>query len=340
MAGTQQLQFAQKFPFSQTAKKILREINPSIEHIPEETIKRAEVMISHASKGKPYNISIKSTEMLEQEIAAFPVAKILVSLMKDNFLLKSFASTISKSTFIYLEKSPDRKQLSLDLAEELGLDVSVISEKGSFVEMPLSQFLGIRFNDPALKLVNQKLSGGKVKLNINTFCRFVSEKVFAIVHESLPVKTTGLPNFYKTTARQISKKVKGSQLRDFNFKVEGSLNPNAFPPCFASLYQKQLAGEGLSHMARFLLASFLNAVGMPQRQILEIFKKSPNYDEKIASYQIKRIAEQNYAPASCAKIKTYGLCTDTDCRVRHPMTYYRRALKKLRQQNKKPAKKE
>ncbi len=340
MAGTEQLQFAQKFPFSETARKILREINPSIEHIPEEILNRAAVMISHASKGKPYNISIKSTEMLEQEIAAFPVAKILVSLMKDKFLFKSFASMVAKSTFLYLEKSPNRKQLSLDLAEELGLDVSVVSEKGSFVEMHLPQFLGIRFNDPALKLVNQKLSNGKVKLNINTFCRFVSEKVFVIVHESLPVKTAGLPNFYKTVARQLSQKIKGSQLRDFNFKVEGSLNPNAFPPCLASLYQKQLAGESLPHMARFFLASFLNAVGMPQRQILEAFKKSPNYDEKIASYQVKRITEQNYSPASCEKIKTYGLCTDTDCRVKHPMTYYHRALRNLRQQNKKPVKKE
>jgi len=84
----------------------------------------------------------------------------------------------------------------------------------------------------------------------------------------------------------------------------------------------------LPHTARFYLASFLNRVGMPKEQIILAFKKSPDFNEKIALYQINRIVKQDYTPASCDKIRAAGFCPSADCNVRHPLSYYRRQLRK------------
>jgi len=81
-------------------------------------------------------------------------------------------------------------------------------------------------------------------------------------------------------------------------------------------------------MANFTLATFLNSIGMPKARILELFKKSPNFSERIASYQLDRIAKQNYAPPSCDKIRSYGLCPNKDCPARHPLSFYRRLAKR------------
>ncbi len=335
MPNIEQLRFAQRFPFSSLAKGIVKELDIQLDSVDEEILNRAAIIISHAFQGKGYVLEIKSRDLLEQEIAAFPIAKILVSLMKDPFIYKSFSATVARSTFLYLKNSPERKQLSLDLAKDLSLDFEVADAKGFFVSMPLQQYLSIPFNDPALKLVNQQLEEGRVFLNINLFCRFLGEIVFLKVLHSLPTETDALPASFKTFAKQLYQQLKKSQQLEFNFKVEGTVNPNAFPPCTASLYQRLLNGEQLPHMARFFLATFLNAVGMPQHQTLAVFKKSPDYDEKIASYQIKRIVEQNYAPASCEKIQSYGFCPSAECRVKHPLSYYRRQLKLLRGQKQK-----
>ncbi len=328
MASIERLRFAQMFPFTNRAKAVLRELKLSLEDVSEETMNRAKIVVSHAFKKKEYMPQIiNSSDLLEQEIIAFPVSKIIISLMNEPMLFKGFASMVAKSTFAYLEQAKDRKQLALDLAEDLSIDFG-IAEGSFFVSMPLEQFLSIKFRHPSLKLVNQCVERGVVLLNINLFCRFLSEFVYTKVFDDLPVKTSGLPPIYKSFASQLDSRKK-TYTEAYNFKVEGKINPNAFPPCIASLYKKQLAGQSLPHMSRFFLATFLNAVGMPERSILDAFKKSPNYDEKIASYQIKRIAAQNYSPASCEKIKTYGICEDPGCNVRHPLSYYRRQLKGL-----------
>jgi DNA primase large subunit len=334
MPTLEQFRFAQRFPFSSAAKRIVKESRLSLDAVPEEIMNRAAVMISHAFREKEYTLNINSRELLEQEILAFPIAKILVSLMKNPYLYKSFSSMAGRSAFSYLGRSAEKKQLSLDLAKELGIEFELSEQKAFFVSVPLQRYLGIKFNDKSLKLVNQSLEKGQVFLNINLFCRFLGETVFLKVFSDLPVDTSSVPTLFKTFARQLSQQMSKAEFVEFNFKVEGKINPNAFPPCIALLYKKQLEGERLPHMARFFLATFLNAVGMPEKQILAVFKKSPDFNEKIASYQIRRIVGQKYAPASCEKIKSYGFCSNVECREKHPLGYYRRELRRLSKQKK------
>jgi len=100
------------------------------------------------------------------------------------------------------------------------------------------------------------------------------------------------------------------------------------------LYADLLEGKNLSHFARFDLTTFLNAVNMPESEILKAFSNTPNYDEKITAYQVRKLIKggaqgRGYSPGSCSKIKTHALCV-ADCDVKHPTQFYRRELRKAK----------
>ena len=174
MAAVEALKFSQKYPFSRTAKNVLRELDLSLDDVPIETIKRARVMIELASIGKEYEVEeINHSELLKNEILAFPVAKILLSFLNKNSLNEKFAIMMSKTTFNYLAKEKKRKEILLNLADDLDLKVSLSNDENFFVTLNLLDYLKINFNEEFLKLVNQKVKSGQVYLDENDFMRFI-----------------------------------------------------------------------------------------------------------------------------------------------------------------------
>jgi len=67
--------------------------------------------------------------------------------------------------------------------------------------------------------------------------------------------------------------------------IEGEI-----PPCIEKLRNKLIDGENLSHQARIALAVFFLNIGKSVEDVLELFKHSPDYNEKIAKYQIEHLA--------------------------------------------------
>ncbi len=59
-------------------------------------------------------------------------------------------------------------------------------------------------------------------------------------------------------------------------------------------------------------------VGYTYEEVLEVYRHLPNFDEKIAGYQIKKILEKKYSVANCETLKSNGLCVK-DCKVKHPL---------------------
>ncbi len=328
MHTAQQLLFAQRFPFSQAARRIVREENLSLAELPESVIERAEAMVQHAFSGKRYVFELRQSELLLQEILAFPVAKILVSFSNDQGLYRRFASLIANSVYEFLGSEKDKAKLAVSLASDLGLLLDFPESREFFVSMPLQQFLSIPFTDDKLKLVNKVVVHGNVFLKPNSFYRFLRAKSFSLVLGSLPVPVKGLPKRLQSIANSIKSASREREKRLFKEAFTGKVAPDAFPPCIAQMYGQLASGSKLPHMANFTLATFLNSIGMPKQQILILFKKSPNFKERIASYQLDRIAKQNYAPPSCDKIRSYGVCPNTQCNVKHPLSFYRRQLRK------------
>ena len=343
MAAVEALKFSQKYPFSRTAKNVLKEMNLSLEDVSMETIKRARVMIELASIGKEYEVEeINHSELLKNEILAFPVAKIMLSFLNKNQLNEKFALMLSKTTFNYLAKEKNRNEILLNLADDLDLKFSLSNDENFFVTLNLLDYLKINFNEEFLKLVNQKVKAGKVYLDENDFMRFISELVFTRIYESLPADVHNVPSKFKIMSRELAMDVVASQKRYAEFKFTGKVKPEFFPPCVSEIYNSLLEGKNIQHSARFVLATFLAGVGMSSNDIIEIFKKAPNYKESTTKYQVERIAGKKgtkYAPPSCAKIKEYTLCNSKTCNVKHPLSYYKRELSKERKNKQKQSEK-
>lgn len=319
--------FAQRFPFTEAARKIVLEENPSLDALPEPLLERAELMARHAFLGKKYAFELHSSDLLLQEILAFPVAKIIISFAAQPSLYRAFASMVADSAFFFIASEKGKGKLAIGLASELGLEFDFPDSKAFFASMPLAQYVSAPLQGDSLRLVNQFVGHGSVFLDLNSFCRFLRQKAFQIVFSSLPVPVQGLPKRLEGLGKRLQADAKAREQKAFGEAFKGSVAPEAFPPCIAAMYSQLSSGQKLAHMANFTLATFLNSIGMPTAKILALFKKSPNFSERIASYQLDRIAKQNYAPPSCEKIRSYALCPNRDCTARHPLSLYRRRAK-------------
>lgn len=327
-----ELAFAQRFPFSSVAKRVLQEYSFDLNKAPANVIKRAALMLSAAAKGKAYHQDFleNAPDLLIQEIQAFPIAKILVSAIDRFDLFERFSELVAQSTFFYLTNDKNRREALLELAQDLQVDFEVQENEFFFVSVSLPAFLAAGFKEDFMKLVNQPVEDGMVFLPENDFARFLSEVAREKTRQSLPVDLQNIPPILLSVARQLKEQLSFRQKTAFSFAISENTNPNAFPPCMAKLYAELLEGQNVNHAGRFNIATFLVAVGMPTRQIVDLFKKTPNFDEKVTRYQVERIAgkgKARYAPSSCAKMRSYNLCV-ANCPVSHPIQFYQNELKK------------
>lgn len=104
---------------------------------------------------------------------------------------------------------------------------------------------------------------------------------------------------------------------------------SVFPPCMRDLMERLKRGEEIPHIARFTLTAFLLHIGWSIDEIVSLFTKVSDFDERMTRYQVEHIAglrgsRTKYKPLSCKNMKFYGLCTgDKYCRgISHPLQYY------------------
>lgn len=331
------LLFAQKFPFSEAARSHLKELDIQVDDIPEQVVKKAALMVSRAFSGGKYDLGVLNPqkELLESELMAFPVAKMFVSLMKTPKLAEKLSFFVYKNTFNSLVNDSDSKNLCIALADDFKLNYILSEKPGFFAEIPLLEYLKIHFIDEELKLVNMPLNKGTVLLNLNSFARFLAEKSYARVLDSLPIPQNQVPKKFHALARSLDSQLVIVEKKNFDVRLSGKVDPDLFPPCIAALYTNQLAGKKLAYMERLTLAAFLYQVGMTKEDLMLVQSKSPDYDRKIAEYHVDRIFERQLSAPSFKKIHDeYGLrvkeCESAEGNFKHPVQYY---ISKLRVKN-------
>jgi DNA primase large subunit len=74
---------------------------------------------------------------------------------------------------------------------------------------------------------------------------------------------------------------------------------------------------------------------MPTEKIIDLFRASSDFNERMTRYQVEHIAGERgsrtkYKPPKCETLQTHGICInrEDDCRkISHPTTYYKIKLK-------------
>jgi DNA primase large subunit len=321
------LSFSQKFPFTENAKKYLKEKNVQLEDVSEEQIKKAALIISRANQSKDYMLDVinPTNDVLEREIIAFPISKLLVSSINTPNILEKFADLFRKKTFEELLNEKNILSSLLLLADDFKINYSL---KEEFVLIPLLEYLDIYFVDEESKLVNKKVENSVVLLNINDFARFLSEKTFKKIFDSLPIKKELIPKKFVSLSKNISSQLNVIQQKNYSQKISGKIKPELFPPSMIELYNKQLVGEKLSYYERLTIGGFLQQIGMQKQEMTEFFSKSPDYKKHIADYHIKRIFEIGLSAPSYKKMDEYGIIvSQQEKKYFHPLKYYLTQLK-------------
>ncbi len=326
--------FEQKFPYTERAKNHLKQKKILLEDVSEEEIKKALILIIRAHKEQDYlpEITNPDKENCEKEVIAFPTAKLLLSAMNITGLEEKFSDLFRKKTMSEILSEKDLESIALELADDFGIKYE-LCEKDFFLKIILTDYLENYFRDEESKLVNKHVEKGFVYMNTNDFARFLSEKAFKKIIDSLPIKKESIPKNIQKIARNASSQLRTIQQKNYNQKISAKINTKNFPPSMLELYNRQLGGEKLGHYERLTIALFLRQIGMNKGEMLSFFSKSPDYKKHVAEYHVDRIFEKELSAPSFKKMDDYGInITLEEKKYSHPVRYY---LAKTRANNRK-----
>ncbi len=303
----------------------------------------------------------------DEEILSYYSLLVVAKLLNDKKLLAKIAVTYSKHAGYKLRGEP--VNTLVEIAKLLGLrtglslnppKIPVDIRRNTLIFKPKPLMIKLEdylkhtkrlVSDPKYMLVNQIIHNGYVYLDKETYTRIIQEAInnhILETYEKLEIN----PEEYKFLIQDINKILektgwykKQIELREFEEKTSGVIDPESFPPCIKKLINRLTNGENLGHHERFTIAAFLARIGMDVDSILELFKHAPDFNEKIARYQIEHIAglrgsRKKYLPYNCDTMKSYGLCPiDGYCSGgKNPLTVYKKNL--WRKINNKRVKKE
>jgi len=330
-----------KYPFLPEAIERIRELgitlNDLVSPLLQEVVRRAEEYVRaaiHARDLPPI------AEDCDVEILTFMSTLVLLRLIYDKILIRRFAVAFSKRFGAILSNEETDKVIYI--LSKLGIKVRVLNDGVHGYNLSVN-FIDYVENIPesrgAWKLVHRLVNAGWVLVNKLEAVRLGEEALKKALErrvESLRLEDASIPDGLFTLAESLSKEwsLKLKELKESWAPVSAPDRERRFPPCIVSIIENLKAGKNIPHSARFALASFLLNIGMSVDEVLEVFRSAPDFNEKIARYQVEHIAGlrgsgKKYTTYKCDNMRALGLCV-ADCGVRHPLQYYWSALRSRR----------
>jgi len=333
-----------KYPFLKEAAEYVKTLDLKIEDLesPEfsQILERAKERVEEAIL---YAIVSRKLQNEEIEILSFPTAIMLAAATENQFIKRRYALAEAKQAYNDLKFEQKEKILAIAKNFQWKITTPTAEENIAPYEFKLhfTDYLKNTTNlrDKKWKLVNRLLANGNVYLTKTETARLLSEEVRRHIEKRLEIKELPkLPQKIADTAEKLKtltlEKVSKTEIEG----IPKTIKPEAFPPCITALYEAAKKGHHLSHIARFTLTTFLVNIGMPTEKIIDIFRNTSDFNERLTRYQVEHIAGERgsrtkYKPPKCDASKTHGLCVGDDkaCRgVTHPLAYYSKAIKQQR----------
>lgn len=262
----------------------------------------------------------------EEELLSYPVARMLVSMMQDSYLLRRYAIWEAKRAYAFLIAEKDDALLAIGN----GFNLPARVEGRDFI-LHFTDYLrySAPLRSPDWKLISQKIVKGMVYIRKDEYARLIEEAVREKIQFSVSPVPAPLAKPLKPYADEVL--VELNKLKSkMNISVGGDVSRDSFPPCMKYLLSELQKGMNLPHTARFALTSFLANLGYDKEKIMELYRMAPDFREDMTRYQVEHIigaGGTEYTSPSCKTMMTYGNCYGKDklCEyVNHPLTYYRK----------------
>jgi len=336
--------FYAKYPWLDSLRDFVEkmgiEFNEEVLREHEKEIDEAVEMISHLIRGRYRELDETPSDFFRRPVEEFykqVFMRILISLIDDRYLREKYAVFIQKRTEKFLMEEDEDAIFSM-AKDEIGWNVSkvdlVIGGKVYKFSINFKDYLegSSGINDRFWSLSSRILRRGSVFLNKRELVRLISQKAKNIVREFASKKLEEAPYFLRMKIIPLRRMLLSSKKE---LKIGGKLIPKLLPPCIRNLLEMLRNGENIPHFGRFTLTSFLVNIGMGVEEILEIISNSPDFDERIARYQIEHIAGlrgsgTKYKTPNCETLKKLGFCSpDEKCKnIKSPIVYYSRMMRR------------
>lgn len=300
----------------------------------------------------------------ESALLSYPVARLMVAMVGDSKLAKWFSHHEGARASHFMER--EKEEMLLEIGEYFSLPATEEPPGGPPEgERPRMVNKGVRPGGDRMRsvrrdywvdfvgflkgtahitgkswdLANQRLVDGYVGLNRSRYIRVLQEYVREKVEEGLLSEVNIKPPAHfaeriKRIKGRVNERKKSYQPTDL-----GEMSITRLPPCMRQMLGMAQAGENMPHHGRFAMVTFLNAIGMDNEEIFNVFTSSPDFKESIVRYQIEHItgvsSATEYSVPGCETMKTGGVCYNPDSLcgkewMTHPLTYYKVKGKKKR----------
>lgn len=335
-----------KYPFLPEAAEYIKLLDLKIDNLanPElrPLLERAENRIEESLLNNPPEVSYRPREE-DIEIPSFPVAVMMVAASANDFIKRRFA--LAEARRVYNLLRLEDKKTVMEIAVLFNWKIRTVEEKvGSRnydFALHFMNFLKntMFFHENKWKLVNRFLKGGEVYLTKQEAARLLQEEVRRRIEKRLEVDIRSmLPQNVSDRIERL-RRIYASRVGKVRFdELPKDAVDAAFPPCIRQLRQAAASGRHLSHVGRFALTSFLLRIGLSPARVVDLFRTSSDFNERMTRYQVEHIAgsrgsRTKYMPPNCDNLRTHGICPGTDeicLSIRHPLAYYRKKLRMLK----------
>jgi DNA primase large subunit len=269
------------------------------------------------------------------DLVTYALARVLCLAIGELWLLRRWALAEAARMERYLHTEEEglrrvllRRILSIEDADD-GM-VGRIGDDSYRYRLSVPEYLRVSrgLDSPEWMLVNRMVAGGHVYLTTPEAIRLFRQRVYQLLSsmEDAPrVDVRQLPPRMQEAAMDVVRVL--VRLRSAYEEPAAAPAPGDWPPCMAAI-RARVAEAG--HKELFSLAAFMINRGYTKEEILAVLASRPDYNERIARYQVEHIAGERgggtrYRPPSCSTMRTYGLCIEDGklCprSIRNPLEY-------------------
>lgn len=303
----------QFYPFLNSERERLKSIKLSLADLPKDPIYSKALEDACADlAGRP-----RESDDADASVVGFTLAKILLSAIGDPAASERYAERKSEEYRGKLEK--ESLTYLIKIARE---DFSMVVKTEESMRLHFIDFL--RYKPEFLRLSQMNMLGGYVQVTKSQLGWILKGAIKQRIIKTIPKKEK-FPDAITKAANSVKGKVMEVRERVSRPRVS-NLREDALPPCVSDIIRSLEAGTA-NHNAHFVLVTFLHGLGLDEKTILEIFRRSPKFKEKIAAYQIHFAKEREYTCPACDSVKGYGLCK-AECEKNHPVSNYFANLRK------------
>jgi DNA primase large subunit len=251
-----------------------------------------------------------------EDLLTFGLARVLCIAIGEPWLLKrwALAEASRMERFLHVETKELKEMVLKTVLNIEAVDDRRLSDEFSY-KVHLAEYLKLirELSGPEWRLVNRMVHRGYVHLTEAEVVRLFRQLVYQRLSS-----TEGAP---KITIKQLPAKLQEAAedvMREL-VKLRSSYayetvveHAEDWPPCMEAI--KARIAEA-SHKELFTVAAYLVNRGYSTEQILAMLAERPDFNEKIARYQVEHIAglrgsRTRYRPPSCSTMRTLGLCIE------------------------------